>query len=684
MEENNSKNSDNDLQILLFDIAKLLNANNNDNSNEIISKIKVLVKNEAKYKARFSSPNIGVLFFNIETGLEEINSTVTKILGYEFNDIVNNKTEIRKSILSSKGTPYPENSLPLEKTMKTGDSQPEVEIMLPSKDGVYKWISASSDPVYDNNHNFIGALLFLEDITDRKEKESQLIKENQNLIVSERAFIQAEKLTNTGNWLYDLKSKSFLISDGMFRILEIDKESYDGDFEKIARSLIHPDDRKLLEGRLKLAKSGNPLPSTEYRNIFPNGEIKVFKAEGGQLIFDKAGKPDLVLGVLVDITEQKRKEKVILEEQYLQHEKSIETLRLLANETTHTFDNLLAVIYGYIDLAFSENKESVYLEKAMEGIIKACGLSDQIFSFTKKDAVNREIVILDNLLYEKGNSLNNNPSIKFEFEISSDLYPVYCNKIQIALAIENIIRNAIQATQKGGSIKIKAENYFESSNEYPLNDYVRITIRDSGSGMTQDILDHLFEPFFTTKDNGKGLGLAMSYSIIKNHKGKIEVESELTKGSSFYIYLPVANLSIEEPENIFKSEPHIGIGDFIVLEDNKEFHPILAKYLEKFGYTAHIKSTGEEILALLRDGSIKNFDLKGMLLVLYSSCNLGGKELIKEIRYNYPDLPVFVTSTYIDDPIICYPHEYGFTDSIKKPFFRNELELLLNKYIDSA
>ena len=676
--EENKNNYEN----LIYDIAQLLNSNNNSYSHDIISKLKELSKNDAKYKAKLASNDKGVLYFNIGTGFEEINSAVTKMLGYEFNEITKNQKEIRNKILKPDGTHYPENLLPLEKAMITGESQPDVEVMIPSKNGELKWFSASSDPVYDNNAVLIGALLFLEDITTRKNKELELIKENKKLLFSERAFVQAEKLANSGNWLYDLKSKSFSISEGMFRLLEIDKEGFDGDFVKIVRSRMHPEDRKLLEGRLKLATSGNPLPSTEYRNVFPDGRIKIFKAEASQLILDKDGKPDLILGILVDITDERHKEQEKLEEQSLQHEKRIETLRILASEINHDFNNLLAVIYGYIDLAFDEHKESTYLNSAINSLERARDLSDQILSFTKIGVVNREIIDIGKLLFKKASFLNLNPLISIEYEISNDLLSFYGNRTQIGYVFENIIRNAIQSIQKSGTIKIQAENFtVDFSNEDHIYDYIKITIQDSGSGMTKETLDHVFEPFFTTKVNGKGLGLATSYSIVLNHSGKIKVESELLIGSTFYIYLPLSKISIERPEEEYESKNYIGDGDFIVLEDNKDLQPILKIYLESFGFTTYIKSTGDEILSLLKSDMISNLDIKGMLISLYTSSNLGGKEIIKEIRRDYPNIPVFVSSSFTDYPVINFPREYSFTASIKKPFIKTELRSLLNKHI---
>lgn len=208
--------------------------------------------------------------------------------------------------------------------------------------------------------------------------------------------------------------------------------------------------------------------------------------------------------------------------------------------------------------------------------------------------------------------------------------------------------------------------------------YVKISIRDSGIGISKDVLDRIFDPFFTTKEKGHGLGLATCYSIINRHEGHIEVQSEPGKGTTFHILLP-ATSKLKEKSVVNVLKEHKGKGTILVMDDEEVIRFILSDMLNSFGYNVITKSNGKEVLEYLSSELKTQTNLAAMIFDLTIPGGVGGKEIIEEIGKLDLYVPVFVTSGYSEDPIMVYPQKYGFSASIRKPFRKSDLIKILNE-----
>ncbi len=253
---------------------------------------------------------------------------------------------------------------------------------------------------------------------------------------------------------------------------------------------------------------------------------------------------------------------------------------------------------------------------------------------------------------------------------------------QLGQVIDNIIINANQAMPLGGRIKISASNILVEERRNTLLDagnYVKISIKDEGIGIPPDLINRVFDPFFTTKQHGNGLGLATSYSIIRNHDGIIEAESAPGQGTTFYIYLPVSHKNRDSL--VQHRQAHRGSGRILIMDDEAFIREVASELLSGMGYSVTPAADGKEAIDLcvaLRD---KGEQFSAAFFDLTIPGGMGGKETIGQIRKIFPDMPVFASSGFSEDHIMSHPADYGFTASIRKPYRGYELAELLNMHL---
>ncbi|MCL4536182.1 MAG: ATP-binding protein [Nitrospirae bacterium] len=250
-----------------------------------------------------------------------------------------------------------------------------------------------------------------------------------------------------------------------------------------------------------------------------------------------------LVGVMTDITQIRRMEDELLKA------KKLESIGVLAGGMAHDFNNLLTVITGNIFLAKLQTKlpDNILeeLASAEEACIRAKALTHHLLVFAKGEEPHRQRASIYQLIKDSADFLLRGSTVGYKLFISENLRAVEADAGQISHAIHNILLNAKEAMPDGGIVGIRAENVNISPEDgIPLKEgkYIKISIEDRGVGIPQEHLQRIFDPYFTTKEmssiKGTGLGLAVAYSIIKNHDGYIGVESEAGSGTTFHIYLP--------------------------------------------------------------------------------------------------------------------------------------------------
>jgi PAS domain S-box-containing protein len=263
------------------------------------------------------------------------------------------------------------------------------------------------------------------------------------------------------------------------------------------------------------------------------------------LLYEPAGKPAGIEGILRDITERKRAE----EERLKSH--TLESIGILAGGIAHDFNNLLTAIVGNISLAkmFVQPGDRVY--GRLTDTEQICGiaaeLSQRLLTFATGGIPVRKVAPLAELIRDTVTSYLKDSNISPEFGLPDGLYAVAIDGGQMRQVFGNLAMNAREAMPDGGRLSIRGENLqISAQDSLPIQEgrYLRISVRDTGVGIPAENLARIFDPYYSTKDTysqkGLGLGLAVCYSIIKRHDGLITAESEPGKGTNFSIYIPAA------------------------------------------------------------------------------------------------------------------------------------------------
>ena len=401
---------------------------------------------------------------------------------------------------------------------------------------------------------------------------------------------------------------------------------------------------------------------------------------------------EYLVGIFIDITERKRAEAERLKlELQIQQAQKLESLGVLAGGIAHDFNNLLGGIFGYIDLAYLDTQDPVvsgYLAKAQKTMARARSLTQQLLTFAKGGAPMRKIGRLFPFIEEAAKFALSGSNIACRFTIPDDLWLCDFDENQIGQVIDNLIINAKQAMPMGGAIEIAAQNVLLQTHEYASlakGRYVKLSIKDNGSGIPQEHLPHIFDPFFTTKINGHGLGLAISYSIVKRHDGCITVDAEPGKGTTFHLFLPAApDNAAAAPTvngNSISVNTNRSCGRVLLMDDEEVIRDTVSNMLKALGYSVVCTANGQEALAVFAAETKGGRPFTAVMLDLTVPGGMGGKEATAMLRQWNSDIPVFVISGYAEDPIMAAPGNFGFTASISKPFQTADLANLLHQHL---
>ncbi len=427
----------------------------------------------------------------------------------------------------------------------------------------------------------------------------------------------------------------------------------------------------------------------DIRTVFDAGEKKVveyiIKVPGGSFwhetslspLRNEKGDITAVVGFARDITERKKMEKEIVKTQKL------ETIGVLAGGIAHDFNNSLQTVLGYITMVEMKSnldagaKEN--LANARKAIFQSKDLTKQLLTFSKGGEPVKQAISISELTNDSVKLVLSGSNVKCELCIPDNLWNVDADKGQLNQVFNNIVINACQAMPGGGSIKICAENINAvetNSLRLKKGKYIKISFSDNGTGISQKDLQKIFDPFFTTKQQGTGLGLATTYSIIKKHEGSIAVESEIGDGTIFSIYLPASQKEIVLNEmNEFDIRPVEEKKDengdsnvkVLLMDDEYTIRVILSEQLRSLKYVVEAVKEGTEAIRLYKAAREAGKPYDVVVMDLTISGGMGGKETIEKLLEIDPEVRAVVMSGYANDPIMANYKEYGFKGVLAKP-----------------
>ncbi len=437
-------------------------------------------------------------------------------------------------------------------------------------------------------------------------------------------------------------------------------------------STVAPQDREKAKENTIKRLQGIKENYTEYSGLKRDGTQFPMLLQSSVIIRD--GAPVGFRGVIVDLTLQKQTEEAI------KRVEKLESIGLLAGGIAHDFNNLLGGIFGAIELADNElekgdiKEAKNLLSSSLSVFARAKDLTRQLLTFSKGGVPSKEIGDLAKTIEESVKFTLSGSNIKPFFKFNKNLWVCEFDPNQIAQAIENITINAMHSMPEGGAIEVGADNI---NIEEPLavsidpGKYVKVYIKDNGTGIPEKFFKKIFDPFFTTKRTGSGLGLAVSWSIINKHGGIIDLESSVGKGSTFYLYLPVAEKTCVKPESEkidFEGEHQKA--KVLIMDDDYVIREITSKILKEAGYDVEKVENGEKALEVYKKHFNKKEPFDVVILDLTIPGGMGGKETIVKILEINPEALAIATSGYSEDPVMANPTKFGFCSGLTKPYLK--------------
>ena len=254
---------------------------------------------------------------------------------------------------------------------------------------------------------------------------------------------------------------------------------------------------------------------------------------------------------------------------------------------------------------------------------------------------------------------------------------------QLHRMIINLLVNAVDAMNENGTIRVQTENYYidQTSITYskiPIGEYVKVTIADNGCGIPPEILQKIFDPFFSTKkagnQSGSGLGMSVVDSVIKDHNGFVDVQSELDIGTSFYLYFPITR-----EKNKFEEESQLKLGTekILLVDDDPIQREVSTHILQKLGYKVSISKNGEEAI-----NYIKNHPQEIVILDMIMPPGIDGTETYKQIIKTYPNQKAIIVSGFSESVRVKEALKLGVGAFLKKPFTKTSLAAAIRNELD--
>ncbi|MCS6806929.1 MAG: response regulator [Acidobacteriota bacterium] len=382
-------------------------------------------------------------------------------------------------------------------------------------------------------------------------------------------------------------------------------------------------------------------------------------------------------------------------EQRLLHAQKMESIGRLAGGVAHDFNNLLTAMTGYTTLSLEmipeENPAHDFLQELQKSVERAANLNKQLLAFARRQVTEPKVIDLNELILDVGKMLRRLISEDIELVIRSAADPciVKVDPGQLTQVLVNMAVNARDAMPQGGTLTIetaRANLHLDESTLQPQGDatpapYVLLTVSDTGTGMTEEVKEHLFEPFFTTKEKGKGtgLGLATCYGIVKQNNGHIQVQSELGEGTTFRIYFPEAT---EKPVSIHAKQTQQmqrGVETILLVEDEPSVRELASHILRQLGYTVLEAESGEQALSLVQQREQTPIHL---LLSDVVMPRMSGRELMQKLHALRPELKVLLMSGYADEAVARHGVMEPGVAFLQKPFSPEALASKVREILD--
>ncbi|MBC2743762.1 MAG: PAS domain S-box protein [Desulfosarcina sp.] len=533
---------------------------------------------------------------------------------------------------------------------------------------------------------FVGTQGIARDITEQRKMESARME-------SEERLLLALDVSGAGIWQLDLISGAVRVDERIYALLGYgESELTEG--LSFLREKTAPETWDAINLKFGRHVAGQaPMFDHEFKLQSSQGQWKWFHTKAKIVRHDKDGRPETMVGIIVDTSDRKEyeaeRERMELK---LQQAQKMEAIGNLAGGITHDFNNILGAIFGYTQLTqmhVADNPRVLgYVDNILKASERAKGLVEQILTFTRQGKSQKIPCDIAIVLKEVVKLLRASiPStIDIVQKIPSNLGTVMADQTQIHQVLMNLCTNAAHAMEAGsGQLTVTLELLIIDKNTVATGDdlapgrYLQLSVRDTGTGMEKAMADRIFEPYFTTKavGEGTGMGLATVHGIVNDHGGRIFVESEPGEGSVFRVLFPVLENPAEEVASQPVSYPR-GTERILFVDDEDLLVEVGVEMLKDLGYDAVGITRASQALETFKvrpDG----FDL---VVTDMTMPGMTGDDLAAQILHHRPNIPVIICTGFSKRMSSERASSLGIRALLMKPVTVQELSRTIREVLD--
>ena len=668
-----------------------------------------LQESEEKYRQLFRTVTDAIILFDGETRqFIDANDAALNLYGYTRKEFL----KLRHQDITAE----PEQSgVSIEQALK-GEIRKIPVRYHKTKDGTRFPVDISANTFTLKNRQILCGVI--RDITERKrsedalkrvheglerqveERTAELVVTNEQLKAEIKEREQAEKELRKSEERYRTVVQDMpamicrFLPDG---ILTFVNSPYCDYFDKKNEALIGQnffqfipeEDQEKVRNHFNSLNQIDPMITYEHQVIAPDGNIR-WQQWTDRAIFDEKNRLTEYQSVGRDITEEKlsQEEKNELESQ-LQHARKMQAVGTLASGFAHNFNNVLMGIMANASIMLldldADHPHYNYLKKIENQARNGSKVVRQLTGYARGGRLELKALDLNRLLMETSDTFKMlKKRIRLHKNLAENLHAVLADKVQIEQVLLNLYLNAADAMSGDGDLflttmNVTSEDIVEKPYTPEAGNYVLLTVRDTGIGMDKDVKDRIFEPFFTTKDVSKGIGLGLSstYTIVKSHRGYIDVDSRKGHGTFFNIYLPATEKEVD-PETKVNGKILKGDETVLLVDDDDMVIEGCGELLDKTGYTVLTAKGGKDAIEIYK----KKQNQIALVILDMIMPGMDGDETYKRLKEINPHIKVLLSSGHrMDDPTAGILKR-GCDGFIQKPFNIMDLSKTIREILD--
>jgi PAS domain S-box-containing protein len=518
-----------------------------------------------------------------------------------------------------------------------------------------------------------------------RERTLELFEREEALRESEKKYRTIFENTGTAMVIIEDNRILSLVNTEFEKLTGYSKEEVE-DKKSWTEFLVKYDLEKMTAYHKLRTMNPNAAPKKyEFQLKHRNGEIKdIF------INIDRIPGTKTSLASLIDLTEQKK-----LSTQLLRAQK-MEAMGTLAGGVAHDLNNVLGVVVGYSELLLLEMPEGNPLKKYITHIlqsgVRATAIIQDLLTMARRGVAVSEVININDIIseylktpeFEKMLSFHELVTVRTDLEVN--LLNIMGSPVHLSKTIMNLVSNAAEAMPDGGKISITSSNRYidipiKGYDNMAEGDYVMVSVSDTGKGISAKDIGRIFEPFYTKKvmgRSGTGLGLAVVWGTVKDHRGYIDVWSEEGKGTTFTLYFPVTRKELSGKQSSVPVSEYIGRGEnLLVIDDIPSQRELANAILSMLNYRVTFASSGEEAVDYL---TVHHADL--IILDMIMDPGIDGLETYKRILKINPHQKAIIVSGFSETDRVKETQELGAGAYVKKPYIREKIGLAIRKELD--